>query len=210
MLMICVARPELLEMRAAWGAGAAAATSLTVDPFGDAESRVLIENLLGQPALEEGVLDAVTQAADGNPLLEKSVFSTVAAMLALTSFKQARYDEADLFTRMSEEAAGKADVASRVLWRSVRASLFTNRGDIQAGEGLAREAVEIAEESEALNIQGDALLSLAQVLSSARPREACAVASEALKRYQRKGNLVSAAKAEAFLVEHAAPSADRL
>jgi class 3 adenylate cyclase/tetratricopeptide (TPR) repeat protein len=141
---------------------------------------------------------------------EKSVFSTVAAMLALTSFKQARYDEADLFTRMSEEAAGKADVASRVLWRSVRASLFTNRGDIQAGEGLAREAVEIAEESEALNIQGDALLSLAQVLSSARSQEACAVASEALKRYQRKGNLVSAAKAEAFLVEHAAPSADRL
>jgi class 3 adenylate cyclase/tetratricopeptide (TPR) repeat protein len=68
LLVICLARRELLESRPGWGGGKAYATTLTLEPLNDAESHELVAALLGDigfaPALEE----RITGAAEGNPL----------------------------------------------------------------------------------------------------------------------------------------------
>jgi tetratricopeptide (TPR) repeat protein len=69
LLVVCLARPELLELRPAWrngnGSGAAA---LELEPLSDADSRLLISNLLGGKELPGSVADRITTAAEGNPL----------------------------------------------------------------------------------------------------------------------------------------------
>ena len=77
--------------------------------------------------------------------------------------------------------------------------MLARRGDFDAAERAAREAVAIAERSDLLNTQADALLDLAEVLALAgRGDEAKAAAGEAAERFERKGNLPSLARARAL------------
>jgi len=69
-------------------------------------------------------------------------------------------------------------------------------------ERLAREAVAIAARTHALNLQGDALCDLAEVLADAgEPDEAGAALQQALARYERKENIVMAERVRARLAE---------
>ena len=63
-LLLCLARPELLDVRPPWGELSAL---LALDPLGDDETRALIGNLLGTRATPE-VVGRLVQAAEGNPL----------------------------------------------------------------------------------------------------------------------------------------------
>jgi hypothetical protein len=59
-----------------------------------------------------------------------------------------------------------------------------------------RDAVELSRRTDLLDIQGDALVDLADVLSAiGRPQEAAAALAEAAALYEQKGNVVSAARA---------------
>jgi tetratricopeptide (TPR) repeat protein len=72
----------------------------------------------------------------------------------------------------------------------VQARVDAHRGEHAQAERLAREAVAIAEGTDALNLQGDALCDLAEVLGAAgRGDEAVAALEQALDRYDRKKNL---------------------
>ena len=80
-----------------------------------------------------------------------------------------------------------------MLWRQVRAKVHARRGEHADAERLAREAVAICDETELLDQQGDAYADLAEVLLlTGKPDEAAAALEQALERYERKGNLVSA------------------
>jgi hypothetical protein len=66
----------------------------------------------------------------------------------------------------------------------------------------AREAVAVAENTDWLDGQGDAYADLAEVLTLAsKPDEAGAALEQALARYRRKGNLVSAHRTKTRLAE---------
>ena len=52
-------------------------------------------------------------------------------------------------------------------WRRVLALIHAHRGEHADGRALAREAVALAEQTDGLNMQGDALCDLAQVLQAA-------------------------------------------
>ena len=70
-----------------------------------------------------------------------------------------------------------------------------HRGEPREAERLAHEAVAIAERTDALNVQGDALCDLAEVLAAAgRTDEAAQALEQALERYERKKNLAMAAR----------------
>jgi DNA-binding SARP family transcriptional activator/tetratricopeptide (TPR) repeat protein len=60
-VLVCVARPELLELRESWSADA-----LAVEPLAEAEARLLVRSLA--PAVGAARLGSVLRAADGNPL----------------------------------------------------------------------------------------------------------------------------------------------
>ncbi len=72
MLLLCLARPELLDRRSTWGGGKLNATSLLLEPL-DRESCERLLDSLGDHA-EATVRARVLDAADGNPLfLEEMV-----------------------------------------------------------------------------------------------------------------------------------------
>jgi class 3 adenylate cyclase len=67
-LLLCMARPELLEQRPGWGGGKRNVTSVHLEPLSEPEADELIENLLGHPALTPEIRERIRAAAQGNPL----------------------------------------------------------------------------------------------------------------------------------------------
>jgi class 3 adenylate cyclase/tetratricopeptide (TPR) repeat protein len=67
-LLLCMARPDLLDVRPAWGGGRTNAATISLAPLTDAECTQLIAGLLGSAALPDAVRDRITGVAEGNPL----------------------------------------------------------------------------------------------------------------------------------------------
>ena len=119
-----------------------------------------------------------------------------------------RDEEAVRFTEVSEEAAADDDLASQVLWRSARARRPLRQGRSGEAEGFAREAVALAEGTDAIGLHADALASLGAVLvAQGRGDEAASALREALALYEAKGNVVSAAAVRRHLEERVASGA---
>jgi len=109
--------------------------------------------------------------------------------LADALYRQGRYEEAAQWIEIGG-APG------------IRALLAARRGDFEQAETLARKSVAMTERGQNLNARGTALLRLAEVLSMAgRSGEAVPALNEAIKLYERKGNLVSAQEARALLLK---------
>ena len=66
--IVCVARPELLELRPNWGGGKSNVTTSLLEPLSTADCAQLIENLLGDAELPVEVTGKIIDAAEGNPL----------------------------------------------------------------------------------------------------------------------------------------------
>jgi AAA ATPase domain/Adenylate and Guanylate cyclase catalytic domain len=74
-LLICLARPELLEERPMWSGGKLNATSLLLEPLDQAACETLIENLLDHTEVDDLVKERITQAAEGNPLFVEEMLA---------------------------------------------------------------------------------------------------------------------------------------
>ena len=158
----------------------------------------IVELLAGDPEA------AVRELQTGYETLERmgarSSVATVTAILANASFAAGDLDGAVRFSEMSEEVATADDLVTQIQWRGARAKALARRGDAETAEHLAREAVDLAAETDLINLQGNTLADLADVLhTTGRADEARPLLEEALKRYRRKGNRVSAARTQAEL-----------
>jgi class 3 adenylate cyclase len=67
-LVLCVARPELLDVRPGWGGGKLNATSVLLEPLAGEEARRLADGLLAGVELDEETRGRILTTADGNPL----------------------------------------------------------------------------------------------------------------------------------------------
>jgi tetratricopeptide (TPR) repeat protein len=74
-LLIAMARSELLEKRPAWGGGKRSATTVQLEPLSDLESDQLVESLLGEADLPPDFRARVSQAAEGNPLFVEELLA---------------------------------------------------------------------------------------------------------------------------------------
>ena len=68
LLLVALARPELRESREALASGRRAFDVIELDPLGSADSRTLVDELLGQADLPELLAERVLSATEGNPL----------------------------------------------------------------------------------------------------------------------------------------------
>jgi class 3 adenylate cyclase len=82
-LVICLARPELLEQRPAWGAGKSRSIVSTLPPLPPEDARRLAELLLGT-GVPASVVDRVCEAAEGNPLYLEQLTAMLADQGLLT------------------------------------------------------------------------------------------------------------------------------
>jgi len=174
-------RAELTERGGGWVLAA------TVRAFAD------VELLAGDPAA------AAELQAEACRLLEELgilwSLSSAACDLAHILYSLDRLEEADAWALRAAEL-GSDDV------RYVRANMLARRGEHVEAEQLAREAVASGDASDFLNEQGDAYAELAEVLLLAgKPDEAAATLEQAIERYERKENRVSAQRAQTRLTE---------
>ena len=72
MLVVCMARGELLELRPGWGAEIEDAGTLALDPLASADSERLIGNFLGVAELGEEA-QRIASTAEGNPLFLQEI-----------------------------------------------------------------------------------------------------------------------------------------
>ncbi|MEP6681561.1 MAG: AAA family ATPase, partial [Chloroflexota bacterium] len=68
LLLVCMARPDLLDRRPGWGGGMLNATTLALEPLSATEADRLIDELIGGPAISGAVAERIVEAAEGNPL----------------------------------------------------------------------------------------------------------------------------------------------
>ena len=68
LLVVCTARPELLERRPGWGGGKRNATTVSLAPLVDEETARLASRCSGNPLLEADVQPQLVERAAGNPL----------------------------------------------------------------------------------------------------------------------------------------------
>lgn len=126
--------------------------------------------------------------------------ASVAALLARVLQARGRAEEAESLARLVEDTASEHDLWSQVLHRLTRARLAASTGRHEEAEGLARAAVAVVEETDLLDLHGDALLELAEVLRLAgREADVRAPAERALALYELKENSVAAGRARALL-----------
>jgi class 3 adenylate cyclase/tetratricopeptide (TPR) repeat protein len=74
-LVLCLARPDLLDERVGWGGGKFNATTISLEPLSDDECGDLIGNLLGRASLPEEARDRILAAAEGTPLFVEETLS---------------------------------------------------------------------------------------------------------------------------------------
>jgi DNA-binding SARP family transcriptional activator len=68
LVLICTARPELLEQRPIWGAGTARAVSIDLTPLADGAAAALVDALAGDQRLPPSTRARILETAAGNPL----------------------------------------------------------------------------------------------------------------------------------------------
>jgi tetratricopeptide (TPR) repeat protein len=159
-----------------------------------------IEMLAGDPVAAEREAAA---ACDGLEAAgENGFLSTMATLLAEALYAQGRLDEAESAVRRSRESATSDDFNAQAGWRAAQAKILARRGNLEEGELLAREAIEIIDRSDELSHQADFRVGLAEVLQLAgRTDESIPVLEEALERYEQKENRVAAEATRARLAE---------
>ena len=68
LLVLCLARPELLDVRPGWGGGRVRSAAIELQPLGQAESLALLEALAAEGELSPRQRQDVLDKAEGNPL----------------------------------------------------------------------------------------------------------------------------------------------
>jgi len=120
---------------------------------------------------------------------------TLAAYLAAVLVEAGNLVDAEAMASYAESHSLEDDIVTQVMWRVARAQIQAHGDEAAEADRLAREAVELAEPTDFLDLQATALLALARVLQAAGSPDAAGVAAAAREVYERKGNIVGAKQA---------------
>jgi tetratricopeptide (TPR) repeat protein len=162
-----------------------------------------LEMLSGAPERAEATARASLEVYEEMDATNEG--STAAALLAVALAQQGRHDQAIQYADLAAEWAAPDDIASQVGHLRARAHVLAARGELERAETAAREAVRLSDRSDDISQRGDALVDLAAVLErAARSHDAATALRDAIALYERKGNVVSAARAREIVerLEH--------
>jgi DNA-binding SARP family transcriptional activator len=146
----------------------------------------------GQPELAEAALRTGSEKVG----TMSGVLATTNAMLAQAVYAQGRVEEAGELCRSIDADAVADDMLTRAVWHGTHAKVLAHEGRGDEAQALARETVALVEGTDLLSHRGDAMLDLADVLTTCgRAADAERAIAAALALYERKGNAAAAARA---------------
>jgi len=169
-LQICLAREELLNRRSDWGGVRRDATTLFLDPLDESETRALVSELMVAREPPEGVVTAVAERAEGNPLFaeemvrrlsEEDGASAIELPHSVQALLAARLDSLEPFQR---RLLAHAAVIGRTFWEGALSSVAeAEGGDLAAAlRGLREKDLVIAWEGS--DLQGESELAFKHAL----------------------------------------------
>ncbi len=138
-LLIAMARPELLEVRPAWGGGKRFATMITLEPLSADETGQLVEQLLGRADLPATMFARVRAAAEGNPLFVEEMLAKLIDDGALAR-EEGRWTVSGDMSELSVPATIQALLAARLDGLGSTERGVLERGSVE-GTFFHRDAV---------------------------------------------------------------------
>jgi tetratricopeptide (TPR) repeat protein len=128
--------------------------------------------------------------------------AAAASLLSRACIEQGKLDEAERFVRICEATMPVDDIFGQIEYRAVHARVLAQRGAFDAAEPLAREAVELAEQTDYFEHHAAARLALAEALRlSGRADDARTEIETAIELYERKESVFGVERARARLRE---------
>jgi tetratricopeptide (TPR) repeat protein len=125
-----------------------------------------------------------------------AVESTQQGHLALNLAALGRLEEAEQAARKSEEHGDADDLVTQILWRRGRARVCAGRGELDQALAYARDAAQIAERTQNLQIVGETLVDLGDVLGqTGDTAQAADRYRAAIECFERKESIASAKRA---------------
>jgi class 3 adenylate cyclase len=155
-LLLTLARPELLDTRPGWGGGLVAYNALPLEPLGGSDAAQLALHLLGADAKAA----QVAEAAEGNPLFieqlaavlsERGTEATEALPTTIRGLVAARLDALPAAER---EVILDASICGRIFWRGALTRIARDP-DCLAGALAALERRDLLRRDAVSRIEGD-------------------------------------------------------
>jgi tetratricopeptide (TPR) repeat protein len=158
LLILCLARPELLDVRSDWGGGRVRATAIELEPLGEADSQQLIDALGDDGEMSPETRRALLEKTGGNPLFLEEVMLTVAECGAEQAVAQipdtlqaliaARIDRLE---PASKGVLQRASVIGRTFWSGAIEHLASGEGVDEAIEDLLLRDLVVGESRSSLS-----------------------------------------------------------
>jgi tetratricopeptide (TPR) repeat protein len=140
LLVVCTARPELLERRPGWGGGKSNALTLSISPLSEEETARLLGNLLERSVLPADVQASLLARAGGNPLYAEQFARLLAEADARADLRLPETVQGIIAARLDGLPAGEkqllqdAAVLGKVFWLGAACAV----GGLERGEGEER------------------------------------------------------------------------
>nr|MDP9492518.1 AAA family ATPase [Actinomycetota bacterium] len=136
-LVLCLARPELLDLRPGWGGGRVRATAIELEPLGRADSEALVDALL-DGELTVGARQALLDKTEGNPLFVEETIRMLSEAESMGGGVERIPDtlQALIAARIDHLPDGEkellqcAAVIGRIFWKGALADLALEGTDI--------------------------------------------------------------------------------
>ena len=124
----------------------------------------IMDLILGDPAAAEPYFRTALEGLDS--LGVGADAGQAAALLARSVLAQGRVEEADRYAAESERIAGH-NLKSAIAWRAVRAEILAAQGRFDEAVRMARQAVDVAADTDLVLDHADACLTLSRVQAAA-------------------------------------------
>jgi class 3 adenylate cyclase/ATP/maltotriose-dependent transcriptional regulator MalT len=141
LLIVSLARPELLDVRPGWGGGRLRATAIELEPLGREESEQLVDALTIDGVLDQESRDALLEKTEGNPLFVEETMRMLAECEGrpLDEFAQRIPDtlQALIAARIDrlppdeKTVLQRASVIGRTFWGGAMAELMPEVDDLE-------------------------------------------------------------------------------
>jgi tetratricopeptide (TPR) repeat protein len=152
-----------------------------------------VELLAGDPAAAEREFRPAVAVYERTK--NWGILMSLAPRLATALIALGRDDEAFELSELGERLSVPEDVDAQAGWRCIRADILARRGDHSESERFARQAIEIAEPTDYLDLRATATATLGTVLElSGCAKEAATEKAEAAKLWNQKGNVAAVAR----------------
>jgi class 3 adenylate cyclase len=153
LLLVALARPELVSERPTWGGGLPAYTALPLDPLSESTAHELAQRLLERAGASDEQADAVARTSEGNPLFIEELAASLVERSTLDAGRLPTTIRAIVAARLDALPPAErgvlvdAAVVGRVFWRgaltriSPRPELSDVLGSLEQRDFVRREAV---------------------------------------------------------------------